>query len=320
MTGAVVSRTVTVNEPVPVLPAASVAEQFTVVVPRANVDPDAFEQVTVGLVGFASLAVAVYVTTAPALLVASAVTSAGRLSCGGVVSQLTTFHDAARLPSRERVPPPFSAPEAVYFTEPLFAPVDEVAAAVNDTVLEREALIAPFVRLFQLEGSVTLDGAVAVNAPVTAALNETLAPFAKTWPPPRCSIAMRIVLDVVVLRQTSPNARAFEATGVKPSPSATTWSAASTLHGSAMVSIATKARAREKVLPITDESSSPQCCFLGTSQQRDGDHRAHWRYAKQEKYGKRYGSTAPYPEWSGEVRCGPERSIAAVEHLQQLVV
>ena len=34
-------RTVTVNDPVPVLPAASVAVQFTVVVPMAKVEPDA---------------------------------------------------------------------------------------------------------------------------------------------------------------------------------------------------------------------------------------------------------------------------------------
>lgn len=38
--GAVVSRTVTVNDPLAVLPAASLAEQVTVVVPSANVAPD----------------------------------------------------------------------------------------------------------------------------------------------------------------------------------------------------------------------------------------------------------------------------------------
>nr|WP_240394198.1 hypothetical protein [Desertimonas flava] len=41
--GAVVSTTVTVNEPLPVLPAVSVAEQVTVVEPSANVEPDAGE-------------------------------------------------------------------------------------------------------------------------------------------------------------------------------------------------------------------------------------------------------------------------------------
>ena len=40
-TGGVVSTTVTVNDCRAVLPCASVALQFTVVVPMANVDPDA---------------------------------------------------------------------------------------------------------------------------------------------------------------------------------------------------------------------------------------------------------------------------------------
>ncbi len=40
-TGAVVSRTVTVNEPEDELPAASAAVTLTVVVPSANVEPDA---------------------------------------------------------------------------------------------------------------------------------------------------------------------------------------------------------------------------------------------------------------------------------------
>jgi hypothetical protein len=84
------------------LPAASTAEQLTVVVPRAKVEPDAGEQVTTGFVGFASLAVAVKVTIAPVALVASAVMSAGRLSVGGDWSQLTTFHDAFRVAERER--------------------------------------------------------------------------------------------------------------------------------------------------------------------------------------------------------------------------
>lgn len=45
--GGSVSLTVTVNEQEPLLPAASVAEQVTVVVPFGKVEPDAGEQVTV---------------------------------------------------------------------------------------------------------------------------------------------------------------------------------------------------------------------------------------------------------------------------------
>jgi len=44
--GGVVSTTVTVKLPLAVLPAESVAEQVTVVVPRGKIDPDAREQVT----------------------------------------------------------------------------------------------------------------------------------------------------------------------------------------------------------------------------------------------------------------------------------
>src|SRR5439155_25525444 len=43
-TGGVVSWTVTVKEPLRLLPARSAALQLTVVVPRANVDPEAGEQ------------------------------------------------------------------------------------------------------------------------------------------------------------------------------------------------------------------------------------------------------------------------------------
>jgi hypothetical protein len=45
-TGGVVSTTVTVNVPVEVLCRVSLAEQLTVVVPRAKVDPEAGRQVT----------------------------------------------------------------------------------------------------------------------------------------------------------------------------------------------------------------------------------------------------------------------------------
>jgi len=58
-TGPVVSCTVIANEPDAVLPAASVAEQDTTVVPNANVVPDAGVQVTAGDAGSASVAVAV---------------------------------------------------------------------------------------------------------------------------------------------------------------------------------------------------------------------------------------------------------------------
>ena len=48
ITGGVVSRTVTVNVFVVVFPTMSIAVTLTVVVPIANVEPDAFEYVKIG--------------------------------------------------------------------------------------------------------------------------------------------------------------------------------------------------------------------------------------------------------------------------------
>src|ERR1051326_5996670 len=62
-----------------------VALQLTVVVPSGNVEPEEGLQTT----GALSSAVAVYVTTAPAALVASAVMSDGSVSVGGLVTTVT---------------------------------------------------------------------------------------------------------------------------------------------------------------------------------------------------------------------------------------
>src|SRR2546425_8292710 len=91
--GAVVSRTVTANEQVLVLCAASKAVQVTVVLPRAKVLPLAGEQVTLSVPSTMSLAVAVKVTVAPAALVASAVIGAGQLTVGAVVSRTVTANE-----------------------------------------------------------------------------------------------------------------------------------------------------------------------------------------------------------------------------------
>src|SRR5262245_51595811 len=62
--------TQTTNVLVVVLPAASVAVQVTVVLPGAKVEPEAGEQVTGTVPSTLSVAVAVKVTTAPAVLLA----------------------------------------------------------------------------------------------------------------------------------------------------------------------------------------------------------------------------------------------------------
>lgn len=71
MTGAVVSLTVTVKLALAVLLCVSCAEHVTVVVPIANVAPDAGEHVVGTLPSIASVAELVYVTTDPVAAVAA---------------------------------------------------------------------------------------------------------------------------------------------------------------------------------------------------------------------------------------------------------
>ena len=96
-TGGVVSCTVTWNDADDELPCVSVALHVTVVVPNANVDPDAGTHEKLATASSGSVAEATYVTTAPAELVASAVMSAGTVITGGVVSTVpvtVTWNDA----------------------------------------------------------------------------------------------------------------------------------------------------------------------------------------------------------------------------------
>jgi hypothetical protein len=135
---------------VAVLPAASVAEQFTVVVPSAKVLPDAGMHVTAGLVGFASVAVALNITTAPAGPIASAVILAGRLSVGGTESQVTTVADSATLSLGSRTPPLTFVPVESTRSWPLAPPRVE---AVNVTrIVTVWELMVPFAWLVQLDG------------------------------------------------------------------------------------------------------------------------------------------------------------------------
>jgi hypothetical protein len=85
-----VSVTVIVKLAVPVLVCSSVAEQFTVVVPSGNVEPDAGVQVTGSVPSTTSVALAVNVTAAPLGLVACVVMFDGTATTGGVVSVTVT--------------------------------------------------------------------------------------------------------------------------------------------------------------------------------------------------------------------------------------
>jgi hypothetical protein len=94
--GAVVSCTVTLNEAEALLPCASVAEQFTAVVPSGKLLPDAGEHATVTLPSTRSDAVGmVQLATAPVALLASTIMFAGMpLIAGAVVSCTVTLKEA----------------------------------------------------------------------------------------------------------------------------------------------------------------------------------------------------------------------------------
>jgi len=89
-TGPVVSATVISKPSEVVFCSLSVAVHATVVVPRANSEPDDGVQTTTGVGSKVSVAEGVNVTFAPAALVASAVMSAGTVTTGGVVSATVT--------------------------------------------------------------------------------------------------------------------------------------------------------------------------------------------------------------------------------------
>ena len=76
--GGVVSTTVIWNEPIPVLPAVSVAEHWTVVAPRAKTVPEVGLQETPSEPSTASLEEALKVTAVPSGPVASDVMALGR--------------------------------------------------------------------------------------------------------------------------------------------------------------------------------------------------------------------------------------------------
>src|SRR5262249_40442664 len=92
--GGVVSCTVTLNEALPVLPAASLAVQVTLVVPNENVEPDAGLHAGITFASSGSLAVATKVATAPLGPVASNVVFDGTVTTGAVVSAATVLFNS----------------------------------------------------------------------------------------------------------------------------------------------------------------------------------------------------------------------------------
>jgi hypothetical protein len=186
-----------------------VAEQFTVVVPSANVLSETGEQSTAGLVGLASLAVAANETAAPDALVASTVISAGRLRTGASSSQLMTVPFTTMLVIREPVAGGvlFLAPVAVKVMVEEKAPSESVRAGASVTF---ELVAAPSVPkgcVVQLLGSVELAGTVAVSSAalkvrvqvIVAEFANTFAAFALLWR----EMASVTDLEGVVPRHTS---------------------------------------------------------------------------------------------------------------------
>jgi hypothetical protein len=108
----VTGGTVTLNDAEAELPALSVAEQVTIVVPAGNVEPEAGVQVTGTEPSTRSEAEAENVTTAPLELVACTVISDGSVNFGGVLSTTFTMKEA------EPVLPALSVAEHVTLVEP----------------------------------------------------------------------------------------------------------------------------------------------------------------------------------------------------------
>src|SRR5688500_18641119 len=101
-TGRVVSATSMVTSAVAPLPSPSCASHRTVVLPTAKVPPDSGLQVTATAPSKPSTALAEYVTTAPAPLVASTTAGAAIVMTGGVPSSSAA--------SSGLVPPAISIP------------------------------------------------------------------------------------------------------------------------------------------------------------------------------------------------------------------
>src|SRR5262245_23419351 len=93
-TGGLVSTTVTEKPLVPVFLYRSVDVHWTVVSPRANVDPDAGMQLAGRSPPLGSFADATKLTAAPVGPVASAVIGPGTDTIGGVVSRTIIVNDA----------------------------------------------------------------------------------------------------------------------------------------------------------------------------------------------------------------------------------
>ena len=166
--GAVVSFTVTVNDPVALLPRVSDAEHNTVVVPSGNVEPEAGVQITVREPSTKSVAEATKLTIAPDALEASTVILDGSVSLGAVMSLTVTVNEAVPVLPAESVAEQLTVVVDIGNVEPeagvqvgVKAPsMLSVAVAVNVTTAPVELVAS----------TVMLDGTVSTGAVVSDAV------------------------------------------------------------------------------------------------------------------------------------------------------
>jgi hypothetical protein len=178
--GGVVSRTITVNVPVPVLPWLSTLRHDTVVVPSGNVAPLAGTQTVVTAPLMLSIADALNVNGAPAGPVASMVALPGTVTIGLTVSTTVTRNNAVPVLACASVALHVTVVVPIGKTAPLVGV--QLAATGPSTLSVAVALnvnavpSGPAASSVVSEGTVTTGGVTSASFTVTLKLPVTLLP------------------------------------------------------------------------------------------------------------------------------------------------
>lgn len=167
--GGVVSRTTIVKLPDEEFPCVSEEEQLAVVVPMANVEPDAGAHTTGRVPSTMSVALAVKLATAPVGPVASSVWFEGKVSAGGVVSWIVMKTLDAPVPPRP------SSVVSVMLCRPMGSVVEICAALPRMTAPSDQV---------KVKGS--LSGSEPTPLSVTPAPADEVA--STTWLAPACAV------------------------------------------------------------------------------------------------------------------------------------
>jgi hypothetical protein len=203
---ALAPRTVTLKEPDDVLPCASVDEHETVVVPTANVEPEAGLHVTAVEPSTMSVADAENATAAPAGLVASTVLFDGSVNTGAVVSETVMSNEP------DDVLPCASVDEHVTVVVPTANVEPEtllhVTAAEPSTMSVADAENATAAPAGLVASAVLLDGSVNSGAVVSETITSNVACDAL----PVASLAVHVT-SVSPIGNALPEAGAHETVG-----------------------------------------------------------------------------------------------------------